>query len=93
VATYLADPADLLDYDIDYNAASTPWLAVGETITASTWTVPAGITSSSPSFTTTKTTIWLTGGTLDTVYTLTNHITTSAGRQRDQSFSVQIVNR
>lgn len=91
MADYLADPASVLDYVVDW----TSWLAAGETLTASSWTVGTGITQTtpSPSFTTVKATIWLTGGTADSTYRITNHITTSAGRQDERSFTVRVLDR
>jgi len=91
MADYIADPAAVLDYVMDW----TSWLSGGETVTASSWVVGTGITQTTPapSFTTTKATIWLTGGTAGTTYTITNHITTSAGRQNERSFTVQAVER
>lgn len=85
---FTADPTAVLDYAITWAS----WLQTGETITASTWAVPAGITQTTPapSFTATTTTIWLTGGTIGATYRLTNHVTTSGGRQDERSFDVTI---
>lgn len=86
---YTADPASVLDYSRDW----TDWLADGETLTASSWAVPSGITQTTPapSFTAAGVaTIWLTGGTVDVVYRITNHVTTSAGRQHEESFNVVV---
>jgi len=90
MADYLADPNAVLDYVVDWTA----WLTT-DTITASTWTVGTGITQTTPapSFTTTKATIWLTGGTEGTTYRITNHITTAGGRQNERSFTVQVIDR
>ncbi len=97
----IKDPSEVLDYSIDWDrsaassAAGTGWLASGETITVSTWTVPVGITQTTPapSITAGKTTIWLSGGTNSVTYTLTNHVTTSAGRQGERSFTVAVRDR
>lgn len=88
---YVHDPQSVLDYKVDWSA----WLAAGETISASTWTVPAGITQTTPapSNTTTTTTIWLTGGTLNASYSVTNHITTNQGRQQDQTITLAVRER
>ena len=86
------DPQAVLDYSVDW----TPWLAEGETIDASTWTVPAGVTqeaSPAPSVAGGKTTVWLSGGTAGKAYTVTNHITTSQGRQDDRSFRLEVRDR
>jgi len=87
------DPDDVLDYLIDwYGTAESPGplLSDSDTVTASAWTVPAGITKDSDSFTTTTTTIWLSGGTAGETYILTNHITTAGGRQMDQSVKLKV---
>jgi len=91
MAAKIKDPNAVLDYSIDW----TTWLATSETISASSWTVPTGITQTTPapSFTNTVTTIWLLGGTAGTTYTLTNHITTNQGRQDDRSITIQVVER
>ncbi len=97
----LKDPSEVLDYSVDWDrstasaAAGTGWLAASETITASTWTVPTGITQTTPapSVASGKTTIWLSGGTTGTRYTITNHVTTSQGRQGERSFTVDVRER
>lgn len=94
------DPDAVLDFGVDWKALTngtgkSDWLAEGETITASSWDVPAGITQATPapSFTDTVTTIWLSGGTVGTSYTLTNHVTTSQGREDERSFTILIEDR
>lgn len=87
--TFVKDPSAVLDYAADWSA----WLAsVGDTITASTWTPDTGITVGTggfaPSFTPTKTTVWLSGGTAGVSYKIVNHITTVAGRQNDVTIAV-----
>lgn len=88
---YTHDPNAILDYAVDWST----WLASGETITASTWTVPTGLTTATPaaSFAAGKATIWLTGGTAGTSYRVTNHITTSAGRQDERSLQIDATER
>jgi hypothetical protein len=83
------DPQDVLDYGFTWST----WLASGETISTSTWTVESGITKDSDSNTTTTTTIWLSGGTAGEVYALVNHITTSASRQLDQTLIIEMISR
>jgi hypothetical protein len=74
------------DYYVDWSA----WLD-GDTIVTSTWTVPDGITKDSDTNTGTRAEVWLSGGTLDTYYTLVNHITTAAGRHNDQPIVIRII--
>lgn len=89
VATqFIKDPNARLDYGFDWSE----WLN-GDTITNSTWIVTAGLTSDTPTNTTTVTKIWLSAGTLGELYTVTNRITTAAGRIDDRSFTVFINNR
>lgn len=83
------DPQAVLDYAMDW----TPWLAEGETIATSSWTVDAGITKDSDSKTTTVATVWLSGGTAGVTYKLTNHITTNQGRTDERSFPVSVRQR
>ena len=80
------DPDEVLDYLLDWSAR----IPNGDAIATSTWTVPSGITKDSDSHTETTTTIWLSGGTLDETYALTNRITTTGGRTMDQTVSIKI---
>lgn len=82
------DPDAVLDFSIDWTA----WLN-GDTITASTWDVPDGITEDSSSNDTTGTTIWLSGGTAGEIYELTNHVTTADGRENDATIKVMVNNQ
>lgn len=98
------DPAEVLDYSRDWDrsredaAAGTGWLAAAETISASTWaietktgdTTPLIQTTPAPSIAGGKTTVWLSGGTAGLSYRVTNHITTSQGRQGERSFVLEI---
>ena len=91
MSTYIKDPAAVLDYAFDWTA----WLAPAETITARTITIdPAGtLTKDSDSVTAGVVTVWLSAGTLDTRYTVTCHITTSAARQDERSITISVHNR
>lgn len=88
----IKDPDAKLDFGINWS----DWLADGETISSSAWAVPSGITQSSspaPTNTTNTTTIWLEGGSAGTTYTVTNRITTSAGRIDERSLFVAVKSR
>jgi len=89
------DPDARLDYGFDWDAAAPigPWLADGETILTSTWDVPAGLTLDAESNDDTQTIVWITGGTAGNSYTLTNRITTSAGRTDDRSIIIIVEDR
>lgn len=85
--SYKKDPNAVLDYGWDWSA----WLGE-DTIADSMWTVPDGIVSEQEEFTNTTTTIWLSGGTIDTDYTLINHITTSntPPREDDRTMVIKV---
>lgn len=81
-------PTDELDYEVLWVS----WLASGETISTSSWTVPSPLTQPvAASNTTTTATVWLTGGVVGFTYTVSNTVTTSAGRTEARSFQLSIV--
>lgn len=86
--TFAKDPNAVLDYSIDW----TRWLA-GDQIAASEWIVPFGLTKMADSKTATSATVWLSGGTVSQSYTVTNRITTAAGRTEDRSFTIRVEER
>lgn len=83
------DPSAVLDYQWDWS----DWLASGETITAATVTVPAGITKDSQTDATTSVTVWLSGGTAGLAYTLDCLVTTSAGRTDSRKMTLHVRDR
>lgn len=87
------DPNDVDSFQIDWSERLT-----SETISTSAWTIdPADgttpLTQNSASNTTTRTTIWLSGGDEDETYELTNRITTTAGRTFDQTVKLKVKSR
>lgn len=88
MTTFEKDPTAVLDYEIDWSA----WLATGETITASTWALPDGLTESSDSHTDTTATVWLDACAVGT-YLVTNTITTTAGRTDSRTLHILCVQR
>ena len=88
IATFVKDPNAVLDYQLDW----TPWLAT-DTITASVWTLPSGLTQQSASNTTTTATIWLSGGTAGVKYPVTNRVTTAGGRVDDRTITISVKER
>lgn len=84
------DPHEVLDYDIDWSDQMTDDT---DTISSSTWTVPAGITKDSDSETTTRTKVWLSGGTAGETYSLLNRIVTAGGRTMDQTVKLKMKDR
>lgn len=91
------DPNAVLDYAIDLaddgandgSTTDTGWLQ-GDTISSVTWTVPTGITKDTNTNTTTKATIWLSGGTAGTDYLITARFVTASGRAHDVSLLVKV---
>jgi hypothetical protein len=73
--SFAHDPAETLDYYIDW----APWLGA-DTIVTSTWTITSGnaeLVIEDMSHTDTASTVWVSGGTPNHNYTLTNHIITA----------------
>lgn len=79
------DPDDVLDYTINYAN-----FLDSDTISASSWLVPEGMTKVSDNFTNTTATVWLSGGKAGETYLITNRITTAAGRTKDKSFNLYV---
>lgn len=93
MTNYVKDPDARLDYAQDWEK----WLD-GDTITASSWILSpdnadTDLVIDTSGFTTTKTTVWLSGGTLGVKYTVTNRVTTVAGRIDDRSDTFEIQHR
>lgn len=86
------DPNDVLDYGFNY----TGWLSESnnDAIALSTWAAtPAGLTLGASTNNAGIVSVFVSGGAVDTVYTITNHITTAGGRQYDQSFRLRCKQR
>ena len=86
--TFTKDPNAVLDYSIDW----TRWLA-GDQIATSEWIVPSGLTKMADSKTSTSATAWISDGSVGQSYTVTNRITTAAGRTEDRSFTIRVEER
>ncbi len=82
------DPQATLDYRFDWSL----WL-VTDTIVSVTWTVPSGITQTAATNTTTTATIWLSGGSAGTKYTVACRVTTTAGRIDERSLIVSVIQK
>lgn len=85
---FLKDPNASLDFMIDWFK----WLA-GDTIVASEWDSPDGISIDSHTHIASQTIVWVSGGEDGTSYVLTNRITTAAGRIDERSITINVVNR
>ncbi len=80
------DPDELQDYTVDWAS-----FLGADTIATSSWSVPAGLTNSASSKTTTTATVWLSGGTGGYEYEVTNTITTAAGRTYEKSMIIPVL--
>jgi hypothetical protein len=80
------DPADIADYSIDWSAR----LESGETISASVWTLPTGISQSGSSEVAGVTTVWLSGGSDGNQYLIGNQVDTSGGRRFNRYFVIDV---
>lgn len=93
------DPDSILSWDVNWasedgtndgSTNDTGWLQ-GDTLVSSTWSVPAGITKVSDTFTTKTSKVVLSGGAADAIYVCTNHITTAAGLAEDRILIVRML--
>ncbi len=86
------DPNEVLDYQLDWADADNPRLVTAETLLTSTYSVVSGdvVINSSSFLASGLTTVWLSGGTVDTLCTILNRVTTSGGRTYDQTAKLRI---
>ena len=77
----------------DYGWNWARWLGT-DTLVTSTWfldpSTPTGLVIEDPTWDTTSTTVWLSGGTVGESYGVTNRVETTDGRIEDLSFWVVI---
>ena len=97
---FVKDPSAVLDYKFDWAAltngtGTSDWLDSGETIATRTITAATGITVASSSITdaNTSVTVWLSGGTAETDYTVACLITTSALRTDERTMVIHVRDR
>lgn len=87
ISSFMKDPDAVLDYTIDWSS----FLSSGDTITSSTWVSSSvDISIDSDSFTSTMTTVWLSGGIDGFSYEITNHVVTAYGREDDRVIIIEI---
>ena len=82
------DPNEILDYDIEWGGtASQPGRAYLDILVDSQWSVTGDglLVLGASSFSNTATKIWLSGGTLNKQYIVTNRVVTTGGRTMDKS--------
>ncbi len=79
------------DTNLDFKADWAVWLQDGDTISTSTWVVPAGLSKVTDDKYSTYNVIWLdgSGATVGTVYEVVNRIVTVLGRTEDQTLLIE----
>lgn len=82
----IKSPAAVVDYGVRWAR----YLAEGDSLATSTWSIAGTATLSAPAIAGTDTRVWLTGGTAGETLVLTNRITTALGRTDERSFSVPV---
>lgn len=87
---YFQNPTEEKDRGFNWSS----WLSeTGDTIASSTWTAtPSGLTLSNQTFSTTKTSVRISGGTDGATYTVKNNIVTTSGQKSDETHTVLVGN-
>lgn len=92
IKKFQQDPDEILDYSVDWR----PWLADGDVISGVNVSLSEEsmtdlvINEPLPQFTTTHTTVWISGGTVGETYTVSIRVTTNGGRTGDRSIDITI---
>jgi hypothetical protein len=89
VTDWEKDPDAVLPWSWDW----TDWLDDGESIVESVMTVSAGLVKDSDSYSATSTTVWLSGGSPGTPYSVANRIETSMGKVDERTITIRVTNR
>jgi len=79
---------EALDWKVDWSS----WLG-SDTISTSNWAATTGVTLGTTSNSSTVATAFISGGSIGNTYTLTNTITTAAGRTAKRAIFVTFVER
>lgn len=83
---FIKTPTAKLDYGVAWAGN-----IISDAITAVTWTIPAGITKVSESFTAIQTSVRLSGGTIGQSYDCNVHITRTSGQEDERTITITIV--
>lgn len=86
---FVKDGEAELDFVFDWSE----WLEDGEVISTYVLTVSDGITKESDSKTTDAVTVWLSGGTVGELYSISCKITTSLGRIDERTMKIRVKDR
>lgn len=88
----IKDPQSVLDYAVDWSE----WLATGDTITSSSWTVSgpdSGLVIDTDTNDDNSATVWLSGGTLSKTYSVVNTIVTDQGRGDERTIRITVIDK
>lgn len=87
IGNFVKQPADVVDYDIDYSE----WLTDGDNVESATVDVtPEGLTVESIFVADPKLKIWVSGGVNGITYKLTVTTTTADGRIKQDEFKLKV---
>lgn len=87
LGNFSKQPAEVVDYDIDYSE----WLTAGDNVQSAVVDVsPSGLTVDSVFVNDPRVKIWLAGGTHGTQYKLSVTTTTADGRIKQDEFRVRV---
>lgn len=85
--TFTKDPDATLDYTFNWSS----WLsAVSDTINNVQWVVSEGLTTEQTEYSSIAATIWISGGSVGSTYSISCRITTTEGRTDDRTIYIQI---
>lgn len=82
------DPDELLDYEIDWSKR----MPASDTISISTWSVPAGLNQVAQSVIESGkvAVVWIAGGTVGELYPVLNTVVTAEGRTMQQTVRLKV---
>lgn len=87
-AMFHKDKDSVLDYSVDWVSL----LDGGDSIVSSTWSVSSSeLSVDSSSVTGTIATVWVSGGVVNTLYSIINHVITAFGREEDASVMMHVM--
>lgn len=89
----IKDPIAKLDFGFNWRPEGEEWLEDDEIIASYIITVPAGITKVTDSQAAGIVTVWLSGGTVGTWYSVACKITTSKGRTDERTIQIEVQER
>lgn len=90
LGTFQKQPAELIDYDVDYSE----WLTTGDNVqSADVSVLPSGLVIESTFINDPRIKIWISGGTDKVNYKITVTMTTADGRIKQDEFKINVKDR